>query len=290
MQEVSTVNPKGAARGKTFYNDVALRLGQKLYGLKYFHYGYFKDMDVTVENLPRAQERYVQELLSHIPQGVREIYDVGCGPGGIAKALVQAGYTVTCVDPDPYLTQHTYQVTGEKIRPVNGFYEKITDFAPNSTDMVMMPESCQYIDVEKGWIQNAKVVRPGGHVLICDFFKIRPLDQPYLSKSGHVLTDFIAAAEKHGFELVKKVDITPETSPTMDLYQDMILNKIFPILESGAVVFQRRFPWGFKLVSYFVKNKALFLKKKYESQDSKTFSTYKGYYTLLFKKTPTLLN
>jgi SAM-dependent methyltransferase len=269
---------------KRYYNDVALRLGHKLYGLEYLHYGYFKDVPITVQDLPRAQEAWVDLVLSKIPAGAKDVMDVGCGTGGIARELVKRGYNVTCVDPDPFMIGKAKEKTGGKIGSAVGKYEEVTSLPAHSFDVVMMPESCQYINKEKGWPQNAKHLRSNGHVLIADFFKIRSLDQPHLSKSGHEFDEFVLEAEKNGFKLVEKIDITREVAPTMDLYQAEILNKVFPIAEAAIEVFQRRFNVGYKLASYFLRDKVLHLKKKYENQDSDTFSKYKGYFVLLFKR------
>lgn len=274
-------NPKYSKR---YYNDVALRLGHKLYGLEYLHYGYFKDIPVTVDALPKAQNAYVELLLSKIPSTVKDVLDVGCGTGGIARELVKRGYNVTCVDPDPYMIAQASKKTGGKNKSAVGKYEEVHSLPAGSYDLVMMPESCQYINKEKGWPQNSKHLRANGHVLIADFFKIRELDQPWLSKSGHNFDEFVACARENGFELVDKVDITQEVAPTMDLYQSEILNKVFPIAEAAVEVFSRRFTFGYKVASYFLKDKVLHLKKKYENQDSETFTKYKGYFILLFKR------
>jgi ubiquinone/menaquinone biosynthesis C-methylase UbiE len=270
---------------KRYYNDIALRLVKKLYGLKYLHYGFFKDLEPTFENLAKAQQLYVDLLLSHIPDDVRLVWDVGCGPGAIAKALVERGLQVSCIDVDPYMIEQSLKATQGRIQAWNGRYEKMTELPSSGTDLVMMPESCHYIGPDEGWQQSRRVVRPGGYVLIIDFFKIRELDKPYLSKSGHNFEKFVASARENGFELVKKIDITPETAPTMDLYQRFILEKVFPITEAVFEVVERSLPWLYKILSFFFKKKILFLKTKYEHQDARIFTHYKNYYVLLFRKT-----
>jgi hypothetical protein len=177
------------------------------------------------------------------------------------------------------------EATGGKIKTALGKYEEIRELPDAPYDLLMMPESCQYINKTLGWEQNAKFIRPGGYFMTADFFKIRNLDKPYLSKSGHNFEEFLTEAEKQGFKLLKKIDITKEVAPTMDLYQGVIKEKVFPIAEAAIEVFQRRLPFGYKIASYFMKDKVLFLKTKYENQDSETFSKYKGYFILLFQKT-----
>ena len=269
---------------KSHHNDIGLRLLNKLFGLQYLHYGYFDGVEPTMANLPQAQEAWVQVLLSHIPAGTKDIYDVGCGVGGIAKQLVDRGYNVTCVDPDPYMIEQTQIRTNHKIASRVGYYEKIPDLPANVADLVLMPESCQYISPIEGFEQTKRILRDGGYFLTADFFKIRDLDQPYLSKSGHRFEEFIETGRKAGFELVTTKDITRETAPTMDIYQKLILEKVLPVIEGVFEFASRVVPWLYKILRFFLSKKVLHLKKKYENQDAEIFIRYKKYYVLLFKK------
>lgn len=270
---------------KTYYNDILLKLAQKLFGLEYLHYGYFEPgVPLNFEGLKIAQQKYTDKILSSIPKDVKAIMDVGCGAGGNAKAMVQAGYELLCVDPDPYLLEKTKIATQNKVRTQVGLYENVSTIEAQSMDMVLMSESCQYINPQEGWRQHAKHVKPGGYVMAVDFFITREMDQKYLSKSGHRLQSFIDEAHRWGFNLEKKEDITQQTAPTMDLYQELIFNKVFPVCEAVFEFTRRKFPTIYRILSYFMKDKILFLKEKYSHQDSKTFTQYKSYYILLFKK------
>ncbi|MGE0631904.1 MAG: class I SAM-dependent methyltransferase [Pseudobdellovibrionaceae bacterium] len=269
----------------SYFNDIGLRLAQKLFGLEYLHYGFFEKAPKTLAGLPAAQEEYVQKVLAQIPtEGVTKVLDVGCGAGGVAKQLVSRGYDVTCVDPDPFMLNKTYEATGGKIQRFQGLYEQVTEVPTDAFDMVLMSESCQYVPFTLGFTQHKKHLRLGGHVLIADFFKVRDLDYPYLSKSGHNLNEFLAEAKRQGFELVKDIDITQETAPTMDIYQDILSNRAFPVAEALFEYVERKFPAVYKILRFFVGKKALFLKQKYSAQDALTFKKYKSYRIFLFKK------
>lgn len=270
---------------KTYYNDILLKLAQKVFGLEYLHYGFFEPgIPVNLDGLKIAQQKYTEKILSSIPKDVKSILDVGCGAGGNAKAMVSAGYSVTCIDPDPFLLEKTQQATNRGVKTHVGLYENVTDVPSESVDMVLMSESCQYINPQDGWRLHSKHVKPGGYVMAVDFFITRDIDQPYLSKSGHRLEAFIEEARKHGFELVNKEDITRQTAPTMDLYQDIIFTKVFPVCEAIFEFVRRKAAWLYKILSYFMKDKVLFLKEKYSHQDSGTFAKYKTYLVLVFKK------
>lgn len=273
------------AHSKTYYNDIGLKLIQKTLGLKYLHYGYFEDgIPVNIEGLKIAQQKYTEKILAHIPQEVKTILDVGCGAGGNAAAMVEKGYEVNCVDPDPYLLSKTLEATHGKVKTFQGMYENAQIDQLQPVDLLLMSESCQYINPEIGFQKHQSRVRQGGYVMAVDFFITKEIDKNYLSKSGHKYQQFLDTAKKYGFELVKAEDITKQTAPTMEIYQDIILNKIFPVFEAVFEFIERRFNFIYKILRYFLKDKVEHLKKKYSNQDAKTFSEYKTYYLLLFKK------
>lgn len=277
-------NDMNSTYGKSFYNDIGLRFAQKVFGLKYLHYGYFENVPTTLDQLPAAQEVYVQQVLSHIPADVKKILDVGCGAGGVALNLVNRGMDVTCVDPDPFMLEKTSELTNHRIQKKNDFYEKADGLPENHFDMVLMSESCQYVPFGEGFRQHRRFLRPGGYVLISDFFKIRDLDLPYLSKSGHRFEEFVKEAAAQGFELVTDRDITRQTAPTHEIYQKILLEKAFPVAEALFEYVERRYPKFYKMMVYFVGKKVLFLKQKYSSQGADIFIKYKSYRILLFKK------
>lgn len=270
---------------KTYHNDIALKLAHKMFGLEHLHYGYFeKGSPVTLEGLNKAQHTYVEKLLEMIPKDVKTILDVGCGTGGVAKQLVAKKYDVTCIAPDPYLIEKTLENTGGKVKTHTDLYENIQDFAPESFDLILMSESCQYIKPDPGWEQNKKVLKKGGYYLVADFFKIRPIDNPTVSKSGQPLDNFLERAEKANFKLLKQIDITPNVSPTMDLYQEILNVRLFPLLEAANEFITRKFPLIHKIFSYFLKEKITFLVERYKTQDAANWIKYKGYYIFLFQK------
>lgn len=270
----------------TYYNDVALRLATKLFGIEHLHYGFFKKgLAATIDNIPKAQAAYAKELLSNIPKGVHRILDVGCGTGGNAKELVKKKHSLVCIAPDPYLIEKTLENTSGKVETRTDLYENINDLPEQSFDLVLMSESCQYVKIDEGWKKHSQFLKPKGYVIIADFFRIKPLDRPGLSKSGHPLDEFLTSAKENGFKLLKKRDITPFVAPTMDIYQGIIKDKVFPIAEGVFEIIQRKFPILFALGKKLVSEKVEKLRVKYSNQDSKTFREYKQYLIMVFQKT-----
>lgn len=269
---------------KTYYNDIALRLAHKLFGVEHLHYGYFeKGTKQDLANLPKAQEAYVKQVLSFIPKGVKRIFDVGCGTGGVAQKLVQKKYDVVCLAPDPYLIEKTKENTDGKVDTITDLYENVEHLASESFDLALMSESCQYVAIEPGWKQHNRFIRPGGYVLIADFFKIKEI-RPGISKSGHPLEEFKSAAAAAGFKLLKEKDITKFVAPTMDIYQSIIKDKIFPVFEAIGEFLSRRHPFILKIIKMFLGKKITKLHEKYSNQGSDIFQEYKSYRIMLFQK------
>ena len=75
--------------------EIAAICGKQFLKLEHLHYGYWtKDLEVDLPNLCKAQENYANFLISHIPEDVETILDVGCGMGQIAKKLLDMGYGI----------------------------------------------------------------------------------------------------------------------------------------------------------------------------------------------------
>ena len=270
---------------KTYYNDIALKLGHKMFGLDHLHYGYFTNgIKPSLETLNKAQNSYSELVLSYIPKSVKKILDVGCGTGGNAEKLVKRKMDVTCIAPDPYLIEKTKERTQGKIKTYTDLYENIEDFEPESFDLILMSESCQYIKPDPGWEQNKKVLKKGGYLLVADFFRIREIDTPYMSKSGQPLQNFLDRAKAANFKLIKKQDITKNVAPTMDIFQGVIDKNIFPLVEAIHEFVLRRFPLLHSLLAKIFKEKIDKVVTRYKTQDAKTWMKYKAYYIFLFQK------
>ncbi|HNE24034.1 MAG: class I SAM-dependent methyltransferase [Leptospirales bacterium] len=270
----------------SYYNDIALRLMQRLFHVEHLHYGYFEGkLKPEIKNLPAAQEAYMKLLLKQIPSGVKKIFDVGCGTGEVAAALTKKGYQMTCIAPDPYLVSMTEKKTGGKAVTFVDLYENIdTEVEHGTFDLILMSESCQYIKPDPGWINHVRFLKPGGYILVADFFKAKPPDERNPSKSGQPLDDFLRRADENGFKIVKKQDITKNVAPTMDIYQRIILDRIFPVVEAVFEIVERKAPTIYKILRYFLSAKILKLKDKYEKTGADLFSEYKRYMIFLLQK------
>ncbi|GAA0503765.1 methyltransferase type 11 [Saccharopolyspora subtropica] len=183
------------------------------------HYGYWPDGPGG--SFTDAQDRLtalVGEKLALRPE--ERLLDVGCGTGRPATLLARAtGCIVTGI------TISRRQLETAVRRDVDGVAFTLADamdmpFADGEFDAALALESLLHMPDQKGALAEVhRVLRPGGRLVVADFFQITPApEQP-----GGVpftpppplpeLTDRIRAA---GFEVTDVVDITGPTRPTYD--------------------------------------------------------------------------
>ncbi len=254
-------------------------------GTRDLHYGLWQDdLEVCVQNLPEAQRRYSDFLISHIPQGVRRILDVGCGAGGLASELLRRGYEVEGVSPSPLLSEAAQQQAGAEFRIHQGRFEDV-DFADDDRfDLVMFSESFQYIDLDTVLANAARRLRPGGHVLICDFFKTGAPGKSVIG-GGHSLRKFEQVLQQSGLEVIEDIDITRETAPNLDIVDQMGRELFYPSVRLIGYAFDRNHPWLARLFRWKYRKKIEKIQRKYLSgeRNGANFARYKVYRLLLLK-------
>ncbi len=228
-----------------------LKLYLDLAKTNYLHFGLWKKGDkLTLENFQAAQERYLNNLIASIPKGVSTVLDVGCGVGGNAAKLLNLGYQVTGICPDPYQGQLFRKNTKGKA----GF--KLTTLEKYDTgqkfDLIIMSESVQYIPFGEALKKISQLLRPTGYLLVSDYFKkVSAKNVPNLPSAG--LTDYLKAVEKAGFKVVKKQDITDNILPTLDYGTDVYLNYIRPVLSCILTTLQVHLPPVYWMLNLFFK-------------------------------------
>jgi SAM-dependent methyltransferase len=200
--------PEGGDRILDFYN--------KLIGLDQTHFGVWNAGDeLNLQNFRSAVERYTQLLASLIPEGVSSIVDAGCGFGGVANTLQQLGYNVTGVTPDSLQISYC-ESKYPSTKWIQSAFEKL-DLGTQKLDLVLMAESCQYLDLELALGQSSRILSQQGYLLVADYFIV---DDASSAKtplgSGHHLGYFLDVTDRNGFNLVKEVDVTERVLPTLD--------------------------------------------------------------------------
>jgi len=273
---------------KVSSREVGLKIGwicgEYFLKLDHLHYGYWPDdLDVDIANLRLAQEKYVEFLVAHLPEGVKTILDVGCGAGRVARRLISMGYEVDCVSPSTYLTEQVRKSIGDKGHIFNCKYQDMeTD---KRYDLVMFLESFQYISLQKALDNTVKFLKPGGHMLICDIFK-KDVEGEGRQKGGHGLSNFLTLVQNCPYTLIEDIDITGQTAPTMDLLNDVLVNVGKPVTDSVIEFLADRYPTIYKLVSWKFREELEKINQKYSegSRTAEEFKKYKTYRLLLYRK------
>ena len=254
-------------------------------GTRDLHYGLWQDdLEVCIQNLPEAQRRYTDFLIDHIPEGVKRILDVGCGAGGVARKLLARGYQVEGVSPSPLLSEAAQQQAGEDFKIHQGRFEDI-GFAPEDKfDLVLFSESFQYITLDSVFDNAMRRLNPGGHVLICDFFKTGAPGRSVIG-GGHPIGRFMAVLEKSGLEVLVDKDITRETAPNLDIVNQMGRDLFHPTFKLIGYAFDSNHPWLAKLFRWKYQKKIKKINRKYLSgqRNAENFAKHKVYRLFLLR-------
>lgn len=231
---------------------------------EYLHYGFFTpDIPVDAPGLAKAQQQYADYLMQRIPQGTKTILDVGGGSGKFAKDLAAAGYEVTMVSPSKLLNAYAEKLS-EGSFSVNT--KKFEQFESTKTyDLVLFSESFQYIPMKTSFEKCQGFLKPGGSIMICDFFKTGAPGKSQLG-GGHAYKDWeeVQAAFPN-FKLADSEDITEQTAPTIDLVNKLNNELIEPVYRLLLRLLDDRYP----LVGKFIRWK---FKKKLEKLENKHFT------------------
>ncbi|MBK9974247.1 MAG: methyltransferase domain-containing protein [Planctomycetes bacterium] len=249
------------------------------------HYGYFTpDIPVKLANLPQAQKQHTDLILSHLPQSAQTVLDVGCGTGGLALRMAQRGCQVDCVAPDSTLLDCAQARLGDRARI---FRERFEHFqGDRKYDAVVFSESFQYVPVDLALANIDRLLKPGGCLLICDFFK-RQGKQGSPIGGGHKIHTFLEAAKQAGFEASTDLDITAQTAPTMTLVAEFLDKVGAPFWRMGVDYCTVAWPKSTRLVKWWFKQRLAKLDEKYFSgrRNAATFTEFKTYRLMLFERT-----
>ncbi|MHC4575633.1 MAG: class I SAM-dependent methyltransferase [Planctomycetota bacterium] len=275
-------------RGKDLSREVGLEIGsvcgRYFLKLEHLHYGYWADgLDVDISNLHTAQDNYSKFLVSHIPQGVRTILDVGCGTGGITRQLLELGYEVDGVSPSAFFAEQVSKLLGNKAEIFECRYEDVeTD---KRYDLILFAESFQYMDLGQALEKTLGFLNDGGYMLICDVFG-KDVAGKSRQRGGHKLGQFYQLAAEYNFERIEDLDITQQTAPTIEIFEDALTVIGPPILNSVQRFLNDRYPILSKFVHWKYRKQLEKMHRKYleGGRGAQEFKAFKSYRLLLYKK------
>jgi SAM-dependent methyltransferase len=258
-------------------------VGRHFFGMHDLHYGYWPDgLPVDVQHLAKAQAAYTDFLLSHVPGGVKAILDVGCGAGNTAKKLVERGYRVDCVSPNPFLTQAARDTLGDRATVFEGKFEDLA--TDRRYDLLLFSESFLFIKPDRALPQAERLLAPGGYLLMTDIFKA-PADGKSPIGGGHQLPVFRDIMGRSRFEMLKDLDMTSRIAPTFDLLDRTYSEAIRPAYDLIAARLHASHPWLSRVARWIWRKKLARLEDKHFSgrRDGANFARYKTYRLFLFR-------
>jgi SAM-dependent methyltransferase len=210
--------------------DVGLAFIRWLTGAENLHYGLWTGLEVTAGNLRAAQDAYTVKLFGYLPAGRLRILDIGGGAGETARKLLALGHEVEIVVPSAFLAARCRETARGAVVHETTF-EAFQGTGPY--DLCLFSESFQYIPLAESLPKCARLLVPGGQVLIADCFRTeayrgRQADGPQPG-GGHRLAAFREAVAGSPFAVAAEEDITDAVAPSIDLEQ-----RLFHVLGHGV--------------------------------------------------------
>lgn len=277
--------------------ELGLVLAKQLLGVEDLHYGLWGvDLELKLGNLAIAQQRYNEMLIAQLPgpDGAIRVLDIGCGVGHLLRQLLERGYRADGVVPARDLAEAVRRrlsgYTGHRSRLFECRFEDLpVEECRGYYDVALFSESFQYISPAASLPRLQGILKPGGLLVICDFFKTDALgDGASGDRSfggGHPLQQFYAAMQKTPFVPVKDEDITKRVSPNLDLVNDVLMHRLKPAGLTLGRYLEGRYPLLTRLALKLLRRKLENLNYKYFSghRSKEVFERYKTYRLLVYR-------
>lgn len=290
IQETAVIKEKMHSR------ELGLVLAQQILGVDDLHYGLWDDdLELKLTNLGMAQQRYTDYLIAALPSpqpGPVRVLDIGCGTGHVLGQLLARGYLADGLVPSASLAKlvRTQQAehSDKQSRLFECRFENLpVDELAQTYDVALFSESFQYISMDASFGLLQKILKPGGKVVICDFFKTEhhgdggPGDGSF--GGGHSMAEFYRKVKESRFELIRDEDITTRVSPNLQLVNDLLRNTIKPVGVTLNKYLSDNYPKLSWIAQKLLRKKLDRMNYKYFEghRSKKTFERYKTYHLIV---------
>lgn len=264
--------------------DIGLAIGRFFLNTEDLHYGYWpKGKTATIQNFAEAQKAHSKLIIYHIPDGTQRILDVGSGSGNLALKLINKGFQVDCVIPSEFLAEQVRAKLGNQSTIHICGFEDVPE--SEKYDLILFSESFQYVKLGESMVKIMTMLNPGGHLLICDFFR-RDVPGKSPMGGGHSWQGFQDIITKHPLKMVTDLDITKETAPTIDLLAKFNADVVTPISEMSGEYLIDHYPRITRLLQWKFKKRIEKISRIYLSGavNGYSFKQFKEYHLLVYEK------
>ena len=264
--------------------DIGLTIGRFFLNTEDLHYGYWpNEKEAHVQNLAEAQKAHSQFIIDHIPNRTKSILDVGSGSGNLALKLLNLGYAVDCVIPSEFLAEQVEAKLHDRSSIYICGFEKVNN--SKKYDLILFSESFQYVKLSESLNIIVKILNSSGHLLICDFFRRDVIGKSPMG-GGHSWKGFQETMANYPLGLVRDIDITDKTAPTIDLLAKFNADVVSPIAEMSGEYLIDHYPKITKLFKWKFKKRLEKIHNIYLSGsiNRESFKQFKEYHLLVYKK------
>jgi SAM-dependent methyltransferase len=278
--------------------ELGLVLAQQLLDVEDLHYGLWDpDLELSLGNIPRAQQRYTNMLLGLIKSLLSDntaprILDVGCGTGHLLQQLLEGGYRVDAVNPSAHLNKLVHERLAAIQPGTTTLYETGFESLPfrqcrHLYDLLLFSESFQYIPLPDLFARSPALLRSGGRLVICDFFKTDAHcdggDGDRSFSGGHLLSEFYRCVEQSPFRISYDEDLTTRVSPNIALLDEWLTQRLVPAIGSIDEYLLGAWPRLTRVLKWMARHKLARARYKYLSghRNQVVFEKYKSYRLLV---------
>ncbi|MGB5177513.1 MAG: class I SAM-dependent methyltransferase [Gammaproteobacteria bacterium] len=280
--------------------ELGLVLAQQILAVEDLHYGLWDpDLELSLGNVALAQQRYTDRVLQQVDALLADcpaprILDVGCGTGHMLQLLLERGYAVDAVNPSAELNRQV-RARLAAMEPADcTLFASDFESLPLSTcqhryDLLVFSESFQYIPLAEIFAKSPLLLKPGGQLLISDFFKTPAHGDgaagDHSFSGGHLLGLFYDGVSASPFSLRQDEDLTPRISPNIALLDEWLMQRLLPASRSIDRFLHDRYPRLTPLIKWLARHKLERLHYKYFSgyRSQAVFEKYKSYRLLVLQ-------
>lgn len=184
--------------------------------LDYLHYGLFVRAGM---NIQEAQEASTGLLMEYLPAPPCALLEVGIGLGATLKKLVDNGYEVCGITPDlEQIAFATERIKG-KAELTCSHWEH---YAPGEKkfEAIVFQESSQYVDMLDLFTRAFDLLELGGKLILLDEVALNRIAPG--EEGLHLLKHLLALAERCGFQLETRLDLSAQAAPTVDFLLEAV--------------------------------------------------------------------